>query len=70
LIMVDLKHLYHAIGIEGFIFLFGGGIFYTLGVIFFRMHKVRYHHLVWHIFVIIGSILHFFAVLWYVLPLK
>lgn len=70
LIMVDLKHLYHAIGKGGFIFLFGGGIFYTLGVIFFRMHKVRYHHLVWHIFVIIGSILHFFAVLWYVLPLK
>ena len=68
LIIFDIKHLYTVIGLGGFIFLIAGGLFYTLGVIFFRMHKVRYHHLVWHIFVILGTLMHFFAVYWYVLP--
>lgn len=70
LIIFDIKHLFAVIGLGGFIFLIGGGLFYTIGVIFFRMHKVKYHHLVWHIFVILGTVMHFFAVYWYVLPGK
>lgn len=41
-----------------------GGISYTLGVIFFMMKKVRYMHSVWHLFVLGGSILHFFSLYW------
>jgi len=70
LIVVDIKHLFEVLSIPGLIFLFGGGLFYSLGVIFFRMHSVKYHHLVWHIFVVLGSIMHFFAVYFYVLPIN
>ncbi len=41
--------------------LFGGGISYTVGVIFY-VSKFRYHHFVWHLFVLAGSISHFLAI--------
>ncbi|MBN2088330.1 hemolysin III family protein [candidate division KSB1 bacterium] len=40
-----------------------GGLSYTLGVIFYVWHKMPYHHAVWHLFVLGGSILHYFSVL-------
>ena len=39
-----------------------GGIFYTVGVVFFTWHKLPYHHAIWHLFVIAGSIAHFWAI--------
>ncbi|NVB42679.1 hemolysin III family protein [Pseudenhygromyxa sp. WMMC2535] len=51
------------------LWLLGGGALYTTGVLFFRMTKLRYHHLVWHLFVIAGSACHVFAVHYYVLPI-
>jgi len=39
-----------------------GGISYTIGVIFYRWEKLPYHHAIWHIFVLGGSICHYFAV--------
>ena len=47
-----------------------GGLCYTLGVGFYAARRMRYHHAVWHLFVLAGSVLHFFAVLFYVIPLK
>lgn len=44
-----------------------GGVFYTLGVIFFKMTKMKYSHLVWHIMVIVGTAIHWFTVMQYVL---
>jgi len=38
-----------------------GGLFYTLGTIFFVWEKLPYNHAIWHLFVIAGSISHFFA---------
>lgn len=52
-----------AIQPEGIILLVSGGIFYTLGSVFYVWRGFRYHHAVWHIFVIAGSAAHFFAVL-------
>ncbi len=40
-----------------------GGLFYTLGVGFYAMKRVRYHHAVWHGFVLCGSVAHFFAMM-------
>lgn len=40
-----------------------GGIFYTVGVIFYLWEKWTYHHAIWHIFVLLGSITHYVAVL-------
>jgi len=45
-----------------------GGIAYTLGSVFYVWRGFKYHHMVWHIFVLIGTILHFFTVFLYLLP--
>jgi len=44
--------------------LFAGGAMYTLGVVFYLMKKVPYHHGVWHLFVLLASIFHFVAILY------
>lgn len=45
-----------------------GGLVYTLGVVFYLVKKIPYHHAIWHLFVLGGSVCHFLAVLHYVLP--
>lgn len=52
----------------GLALLVGGGLAYTVGVVFYKWKQLRYSHAVWHCFVLTGSTLHFFAVLIYVLP--
>jgi hemolysin III len=47
--------------------LIGGGC-YTLGILFFKVIKFPYHHLLWHLLVLAGSISHFFAVFFYMIP--
>ena len=53
---------YRAIGPWGFGFLLLGGAFYTVGVIFYKRQTVPYMHVLWHLFVLGGSIAHFFMV--------
>jgi hemolysin III len=49
---------------EGLALLLGGGLAYTAGTVFFLLdHRLRYGHLVWHLFVLLGSGCHFVAVL-------
>ena len=57
-------------GVEtgGLILLLIGGLFYSLGVIFYVWRQLSYHHAIWHGFVLAGSTFHFFAVLFYVVP--
>ena len=55
-----------SIGFEGFAFLLGGGIFYTAGLIFYRMKNTKYMHLVWHLFVMLGSLMHYIMIYSYV----
>lgn len=45
-----------------------GGAAYTLGVPFYLWRKLPYHHTLWHVFVLAGSVLHFLAVMLYVIP--
>ncbi|MCI7085525.1 MAG: hemolysin III family protein [bacterium] len=45
------------------LFLILGGVFYTLGVIFYAIKKIKYFHSVWHLFTVVGSAFHFFAIL-------
>mgnify|MGYP002713034004 CR=1 FL=1 len=45
-----------------------GGLCYSFGVIFYLWNKLAYHHAIWHIFVLAGSVFHFFAILFYVIP--
>ena len=52
----------------GLVLLLSGGLSYTIGISFYLLRKLRYHHAIWHLFVMAGSILHFFAILFYVIP--
>jgi hemolysin III len=45
-----------------------GGISYTFGVIFYAMHGVKWMHSIWHLFVLLGSVLQFVAVIMYIAP--
>ena len=44
-----------------------GGLLYTIGSVFYVWRGFVYHHAVWHVFVVAGSVMHFFAILLYVL---
>jgi len=51
----------------GMAWLVAGGLFYTIGVVFYVLDKkVRYGHGIFHVFVLAGSISHYIAILWYV----
>lgn len=52
----------------GFWLLLSGGLSYTIGVAFYVAKKIRYMHSVWHLFVLMGSVLHYFCIVLYVLP--
>ncbi|HET8941062.1 MAG TPA: hemolysin III family protein [Rudaea sp.] len=67
--LVAIKPLVEAVPAGGLWLLFGGGVSYTFGVLFYQWRGLRYHHAVWHLFVLGGSVLHYFAILFYVLPL-
>lgn len=45
-----------------FFWIWFGGIFYTVGVLFYLVKKIPYHHAIWHIFVLLGAIAHFVGV--------
>ena len=62
------RPLIHAIGPQGLLWLGAGGAAYTLGIIFFAMDRIPYFHAAWHLFVLAGSIAHYFAILFYVIP--
>ena len=53
----------------GLALLVGGGLFYSLGIPFYRAEHPKYMHFIWHFFVLGGSILHYFFILYYALPL-
>ncbi|MDL4842157.1 PAQR family membrane homeostasis protein TrhA [Aquibacillus rhizosphaerae] len=51
---------------EGVHYLVVGGIFYTVGTIFYIWRRFCYHHAIWHLFVIVGSVFHFLSILVYI----
>lgn len=68
LALIAIKPLMSAVPVTGIVWLVVGGLFYTVGVLFFAMKRVPYNHAIWHVFVMAGSICHYFAVVLYVLP--
>jgi hemolysin III len=67
-VVFAVRPLIHAIGWHGLFWLGAGGLAYTFGIIFFALDRLRYFHALWHVFVLAGSVAHYFAVLFYVLP--
>jgi hemolysin III len=64
LVIAAAQPLWASLGPEGTLWLLAGGIAYSAGTLFFVLdQKVRFGHLVWHVFVLIGSGCHFVAVI-------
>ncbi|VAW31637.1 FIG01964566: Predicted membrane protein, hemolysin III homolog [hydrothermal vent metagenome] len=70
LVIVAFKQMLLVVPPGGIVWLVIGGVAYTLGVIFYAWDKLPYNHAIWHLFVLAGSISHFFAILFYVLPVQ
>ena len=65
--LVLLRPLGHVLEFGGFVWLLLGGVLYSLGVVFFLWRSLPYNHAVWHVFVLAGTIAHFFCILFYVM---
>ncbi len=68
-VVVAAKPLLNSVAPGGLWLLLLGGLAYTLGVVFYVWERLPYNHAIWHVFVLAGSVLHFFAILFYVIPL-
>ncbi|GAA3534747.1 hypothetical protein GCM10022394_12870 [Zobellella aerophila] len=65
-IVVAIDPLLARMPLEGLLWLLAGGLCYTLGVVFFATDaRLRFGHLVWHLFVMAGTACHYLAVFWY-----
>ena len=65
-VIIAIQPLWMHMPHRGFIWILLGGLSYTLGVVFFTYdHRWRYSHFIWHLFVLAGSTLHYFAIYWY-----
>lgn len=69
LVVIAFKEMLVRVPPGGIALLIAGGLVYTLGVIFYAWEKLPFNHAIWHLFVLGGSICHFFAVLFYILPM-
>lgn len=66
--IIAVKPLYLAMGIVPISLIVAGGISYSVGTIFFGWHSIKHHHAIWHLFVLGGSVLHFIAIAFYIVP--
>jgi hemolysin III len=62
LIVFDFSNLSDAVGSNGILWLFSGGLAYTVGILFYAIQKIPYNHVIWHMFVLAGAISHFFLI--------
>lgn len=67
-IVVATKPLLASVPTGGLLLLLTGGLFYTVGIVFYVCRKMPFHHAVWHLFVLAGTVFQFFAILLYVIP--
>jgi hemolysin III len=65
LAVVATKPILELIPMPGVLLILAGGVAYTGGLAFFAAHRIRYNHFIWHLFVIAGTVCHYFAILWY-----
>ena len=68
MLLLGIGSIARAISPMGLAWIFIGGACYTLGILFYKKIQFPYHHLVWHLFVIAGSISHFFAIFYHIIP--
>jgi hemolysin III len=62
LLVLIIKPAVALIPVPGLLLLLAGGLFYSFGLIFYAWKRLRFHHAIWHLFVLAGSTCHYFAV--------
>jgi hemolysin III len=67
LIIFDINSLFRLIDYNAKLLLIIGGVSYTFGVIFYAFSEIKYFHSIWHLFVLTGSVLHYFMIFFYVI---
>ena len=65
LVLIAIEPVWTLVPKWGLFWLVAGGIAYTAGTVFFMAERIPYFHFVWHLFVILGTVCHFIAVLCY-----
>ncbi len=68
LILIAIVPAIRVMPTMGWLLILIGGALYTIGIFFYKKGKFRYHHLVWHLFVMGGSVAHFLSIYFFVLP--
>jgi hemolysin III len=68
MVVIAAKPLMQRVPPGAVAWLVAGGIAYTAGLVFFASKRIPHHHAIWHVFVLVGSICHYIAVLLYVVP--
>jgi hemolysin III len=65
-VLIAIRPLWLHMPHRGFVWILLGGLAYSGGVVFYTIdYRMRYSHFIWHLFVIAGSVLHYFAIYWY-----
>ncbi len=67
LIIFAINPLIENLSRDGLHWLIAGGVSYTVGALLYAVHKIKYNHAIFHVFVLIGSICHFISVYYYVI---
>jgi hemolysin III len=70
LIVLAAPQVAAAVGPDGMAWLVAGGLSYTVGAAFYASKRMVFSHAIWHVFVLVGGICHFLAVIWHVLPVR
>ena len=68
-VVIALKSVLDTVAMPGIVLLIIGGVAYTGGVTFFCWQRLPYNHAIWHVFVLTGSVSHFLAIFFYVVPM-
>ncbi len=68
IVVVAIQPMLERVGTGGLVLLAAGGLAYMAGVAFYKWRRLPYNHAIWHGFVLAGSALHFFSILFYVIP--
>lgn len=63
-----IQPLFNALGVMPVALTVAGGVAYSLGVIFFPWTSIKHHHAIFHVFILLGSVIHYAAVVLYIVP--
>ena len=68
LAVIGFKPLLSAVGTPGLVWLAAGGVAYISGIAFYAWRRLPFNHGIWHLFVMAGSLCHYIAIYYYVVP--